>query len=353
MDGGSIQPDGNIYQKSGIRSRIVRRWLHQLGYSWHDVCKRVFINRHERLDMVEYRNKFLSEMKALKPYLVEFEEDSSIKSKVYPENCTVRGLEKRPVILITHDESTFNANDGCRQVWQKDGHSVLRPKGKGKSIMVSDFLLLCSQLNLFSLFQTQQDELVSSDIPLEAAKFFEYSKNNDGYWKGEHLLQQMVEKALPIGEALYPGYQLLFLFDNATSHSVFALDALQVGEINKGTGGQQRFLRNGWYIDSEGNTIQQQMSYLKSGVTLDQAPTQIQKGIQLVLEKKALWPSGGLKLNCEKLKCSDCHAMSICRLCVKGKQCELCIAPKIHSGKCDKSCICDECVCRKEQCQCV
>lgn len=49
----------------------------------------------------------------------------------------------------------------------------------------------------------------------------------------------MVNKALPIAEALYPGYSLLFLFDNATSHSVFAQDALHTTQMNKGTGGQQ------------------------------------------------------------------------------------------------------------------
>ena len=195
--------------------------------------------------MVEYCNQFLREIEAIKPYLVEFEEDSSMKSKIYPEDCAVRGSNRQPIIFITHDESTFNANDGRWQVWQEKNHSILRPKGRGKGIMVSDFLLPWSQLNLLSLSDTDQNELVSSEIPLEAVEYFEYGKNNDGYWKGENLLKQVVEKALPIAEALYPGYQLLFLFDNATSHSVFASDALQVDEMNKGSGGQQKFLRNG------------------------------------------------------------------------------------------------------------
>lgn len=50
-------------------------------------------------------------------------------------------------------------------------------------------------------------------------------------------MDQIVKKALPIGEALYPGYTLLFLFDNETSHAIYALDALQVGNMNKGPGG--------------------------------------------------------------------------------------------------------------------
>ena len=77
----------------------------------------------------------------------------------------------------------------------------------------------------------------------------------EGYWTGEHLLDQIRTKALPIGEALYPGYELLFMFDNATSHAVYAKDELQVAHMNKGPGGQQPFLRAGWYKRVGGEII--------------------------------------------------------------------------------------------------
>ena len=48
---------------------------------------------------------------------------------------------------------------------------------------------------------------------------------------------------MPIAEALYPGYELLFMFDNVTRHAIYAKDALPVTHINKGPGGQQFFLR--------------------------------------------------------------------------------------------------------------
>ena len=37
-------------------------------------------------------------------------------------------------------------------------------------------------------------------------------------------------------EALYPGYSLFFLFDNAISHSVYAKDAFQIKDMNKSSG---------------------------------------------------------------------------------------------------------------------
>ena len=63
-----------------------------------------------------------------------------------------------------------------------------------------------------------------------------------------------------IAKALYPKYSLLFLFDNATSHSVYAKDAFQVQEMNKGVGGKQAQLRNGWFERGEVR-VEQPMNY--------------------------------------------------------------------------------------------
>lgn len=123
----------------------------------------------------------------------------------------------------------------------------MRPKRRGQGIMVSEFLLPFGRLNLSFLSLEKRQEVIKKAglTHTEAVENFEYGKNNDGYWDGAKLHQQVVNKALPIAEALYPGYSLLFLFNNATSHSVYAKDALQVKDMNKGVGGQQPRLRNG------------------------------------------------------------------------------------------------------------
>lgn len=57
---------------------------------------------------------------------------------LYPESCEGRPYPK--VILLTHDESTFYANDQQKRRWYaKDEKAVPEPKGEGSSIMVSDF----------------------------------------------------------------------------------------------------------------------------------------------------------------------------------------------------------------------
>ena len=72
----------------------------------------------------------------------------------------------------------------------------------------------------------------------EAVVLFEHRKANKEYWDGPKLHQQMVNKAIPIAEALYLGYSLLFLFDNATSHSIYTQDGLRTTQMNKRIGGK-------------------------------------------------------------------------------------------------------------------
>ena len=78
-------------------------------------------------------------------------------------------------------------------------------------------------------------------------KIFEYGKNNNGYWDRAKLHNQVVNKALPMVQALYLGYLFLFLFDNATSYFLYSKDVLQMKDMNKGQRGKQAILRNGWF----------------------------------------------------------------------------------------------------------
>ena len=44
------------------------------------------------------------------------------------------------VVLPTHDESSFEAHDGKRFVWLESEKDLLRLKGSGRTLMVSQFL---------------------------------------------------------------------------------------------------------------------------------------------------------------------------------------------------------------------
>lgn len=53
----------------------------------------MYVNGYKQLDMVENQNFFLTQMEEVKSYMVEFDEDGTIKAKEYLIDCIVRGDE--------------------------------------------------------------------------------------------------------------------------------------------------------------------------------------------------------------------------------------------------------------------
>lgn len=77
-----INPEG-IETPIEICSQTTQNWLCKLKYEYQDVWYDMFFDEHECSDMVKDRNSFLTRMKDLKPYIVEFEENNAIKPKIY------------------------------------------------------------------------------------------------------------------------------------------------------------------------------------------------------------------------------------------------------------------------------
>lgn len=86
-----------------ICSYISWSWLNKLGYKYQNIYKDVFIDRYEWPDMVEDHINFLKIMEDLKPYMIEFEEDRTMKPKVYPNNYIIEDLNKHSFIIITYN----------------------------------------------------------------------------------------------------------------------------------------------------------------------------------------------------------------------------------------------------------
>lgn len=128
--------------------------------------------------------------------------------------------------MITYDESIFSANNNKQKVQTLNKDSILRPKRKEKRIIILDFLLLQSQLNLFFLSFEQQKHLTNLNIFSKAITYFEYEKTEEKYQTGEYLLDEIIKKALPIAQVLFLEYELLFIFDNTTNHFIYAKNVL-------------------------------------------------------------------------------------------------------------------------------
>lgn len=88
---------------------------------------------------------------------------------------------KKTLVLIYHDESIFNTNEGQVWMWAKEDAPILQPKTKGSGIMVSDFI---EQHSGF-LRLTASDHAVAKEhdpnFPQTARVLLEYGAEREGY----------------------------------------------------------------------------------------------------------------------------------------------------------------------------
>ena len=87
-------------------------------------------------------------------------------------------------ILVTHDESTFNANDGKRRMWIQGDAQPLRQKSKGRGIMVSEFMTPRGRLCLPD--NCKDSITINGQQPIQATEYLEYGQDN--YWTGEKMV---------------------------------------------------------------------------------------------------------------------------------------------------------------------
>lgn len=139
--------------------------------------------RYEQSAIVEDSSNFLEKMKELKPYMVEFSKDGTMKSKVYPPDCAVEGKNHQQIIIITHDKCLFFANDDVQKAWTRERNPFLRPKRWEQGIMVLEFVPSFGRFNLSSLNLEKRQKIIKKAglTYIEAVKIFEYRKNNNKY----------------------------------------------------------------------------------------------------------------------------------------------------------------------------
>jgi hypothetical protein len=160
-------------QKRSISVRTARRWLHHLDWRYGRRKNGMYVDGHERNDVVAYRKAFVKRwLEEYEPRMLEYDNDGNPKKE--PNEYVLQGRYKGQLfklILVTHDESTFYANDRHKDGWiSKTGKNKPQQKGEGESIMVSDFLTLewgrltnGDQLSSSHFVQTFADSMTISE----------------------------------------------------------------------------------------------------------------------------------------------------------------------------------------------
>jgi len=266
--------EGDLFPTRKISRRSCQRFLNMLGYNYTKSKKGVYIDGYEREDVKAYRAVFVYRIFELEKLMTKYDgEDMTEETKPELENG------EKEHVLVVHDESLFYSNDGDSPMWIHPKHPPLRKKGKGRCIMISEFLCECHG----------RMEVVLDGAELATMEKLTPGKNEEGWWTADHLLEQIKKKMLPVFEALHPGCVGVFLFDNSTNHGAFAADALNTANMNLNPGGKQPKLRDGWY-EKDG------VRFTQSMVT---APDEKPKGIKIVLQERGLW-NPSLRLNTAK-----------------------------------------------------
>ena len=71
----------------------------------------MFINEYIYKNIAKYKKTFFEEMRLLLPYFVKFFKDGFILEKNYLNNCIVKKLDQRLIIIIIYNKSIFLANN--------------------------------------------------------------------------------------------------------------------------------------------------------------------------------------------------------------------------------------------------
>ncbi|KAE9389954.1 hypothetical protein BT96DRAFT_834161 [Gymnopus androsaceus JB14] len=228
-----------LFPKLGIQSELSERtafnWLSKVGFNLTKVMKGVYVDGHEREDVVAYRNKFIK----------IFEEE------IFPgDQLEIETPPKLPPGVKAHrvvcqDECCTSANDQCLYEWKEEGAQPLRDKTRGRPIHTSDFVLEGSgYLKLSDEEIAAQKKLPKEPLPpslnlqFEARKIIYPGANHNPWWDMKQLIAQ-VKDAIQIFDVKFPNDVGVWIFDCSSAHESFAEDSLRANKMNRGSGGQQ------------------------------------------------------------------------------------------------------------------
>ncbi len=168
-------------KKDTISEKTCQNYMHLWGYKYDERKKGVYYDGHEWPDVVSYRKEWLKRIFKYQKYMKDFDGDMlDIVLELQLKS------EEKELVQITHDECYFYANDEQRRIWMREDEDILRSKHMGCSIIVSAFLCLCHGLLRLSDEQLQANPHIKNKEAF-VLRFIQM----DGYWKSEHMLDQV------------------------------------------------------------------------------------------------------------------------------------------------------------------
>ena len=199
------------------------RWMKYLGFTATRASKGWFTDGHERADVIEYRGKFIADMKLLEPRMRNWSGPA-----LDIEHLPDLPVGVKEAVIITHDESTFYCTEGHHIFWMENGKKKLLPKSRGQSIMISGFMCACHG------FMSAEID----GIKYKSHQYFEAGSGREGWFTNAHLNEQF-RNCLILFRHYHPleHFDLYFGFDHSMTHKAKSPDGLDASKLNKSDGG--------------------------------------------------------------------------------------------------------------------
>ncbi|KAF4679962.1 hypothetical protein FOZ60_014283 [Perkinsus olseni] len=143
-------------------------------FSVHSVKNTLYVDGHEREDVVADRERLYKELEEVRPSLQTV------------DDCTLEEAENSAAthILISQDEKIHHSGDIQRRYWSDGTFTKLRQKSLGRTVMTSDFLS-----EIFGFIRYSNDDPV---VPGERTGSV-LDVSVDGYYNNERCLVDFAE----------------------------------------------------------------------------------------------------------------------------------------------------------------
>ena len=228
------------------------RFMHEWGYVYHKNNKDIYYDGHDRADVIKYRQAWAKRMMQYRERMETYKSDA-VETVIEP---ALLASAQKKLVLVTHNESTFYANDGKQTLWLQEGETVLRNKSPGQSIMISEFQCPCHGTMRSAAWTSRT--------------YFYAGTNREGYWTSKDMLKQLTEDAIPLFEILHPDAQAVFIFDQSSNHNAYPRDALLAHNMSKAprrcgviddthNSSNHEFRSGKYFCDKQGKEIEQDL----------------------------------------------------------------------------------------------
>ena len=244
----AVQERGNLFSLRGLRI-----WLHECGFDYGEIGKKgVYFDGHERDDVKLYRKEYIKRQRLKHHQYLRFDEELLDDPSYWMSNPNpywniprgASGLESRPILKVSHDESIYRLFGYISKQWFEHNRPAILPKGDGRGFHVSDFITTFGPVK---------------NVYGKAVRMTLGPVGNGCYWNSELFLAQVEEAVLGLHKQ-FPEFRFDFKFDNAPLHKKFAEDAPVLEKMNKNPGGKQPRMRETVW-EHNGSPIKQNLVF--------------------------------------------------------------------------------------------